>query len=244
MSGPRSREVLVGAGVVTPALTCAALSLAREQVSATNAVLVLVLVVVAVAAGGSRLAGVLAALSSVVWFDFFLTVPYHRFTIAARDDVETAALLTMVGLGVTEIVLWGRRQQAVSSRREGYLTGVVRAGAMVADGAAGRAATLDFIAAQITEVLGLDRCTFVAGPGGARPRLGPDGGVVRLGVVVDVDRTGFPTDDVVEVPVTRAGVVLGRFELVAATRVVWPTVEQRLVAVTLADQAAAVLGES
>ena len=33
---------------------------------------------VAVAANGYRLAGVLAALSAAVWFDFFLTQPYQR----------------------------------------------------------------------------------------------------------------------------------------------------------------------
>ena len=40
--------------------------------------------VVAVAAAGHRAAGVLAAVSAAVWFDFFLTVPYERFTITGR----------------------------------------------------------------------------------------------------------------------------------------------------------------
>jgi Domain of unknown function (DUF4118) len=65
------------------------------------------LVVVAVAATGQRMTGALAALAGAVWFDLLLTVPYGRFTITNPDDVETALLLTVAGLAVTEIALWG-----------------------------------------------------------------------------------------------------------------------------------------
>ena len=41
------------------------------------------------AATGDRFAGLLAAVSGGVWFDFFLTEPYLRFTIEDRDDIET-----------------------------------------------------------------------------------------------------------------------------------------------------------
>jgi K+-sensing histidine kinase KdpD len=239
-SGP----FLFGAALLLPLAVAATLSGFRDSVSPANAVLVLVLVVVAVAAGGSRLAGVVAALSSVVWFDFFLTEPYLTFTISRRADVETAVLLTLVGLAVTEIVLWGRRQQAGASRREGYLNGVVGAAAMVAEGTAAAPAVLDFISREIVAVLGIDRCEYVAGPPVHRPRLGQDGAVRRDGRELDVDRSGLPTDDVIELPVSRGGAVLGRFVLTAASHVAWTTREQRLVAVTLADQAAAVLAPS
>jgi K+-sensing histidine kinase KdpD len=53
---------------------------------------VLVLWVVAAASTGVRLAGVLAALSSAVWFDFFLTAPYLTFVIIDRADIETTVL--------------------------------------------------------------------------------------------------------------------------------------------------------
>ena len=225
--------------MVGPLVACAALAGLRDVVHDTNAVLVLVLVVVAVAAGGSRSAGIVAALSCMVWFDFFLTEPYLRFTIAQRDDVETAVLLTAVGLAVTEIALWGRRQQARASRREGYLTGVVGAAAMVADGEAEPAVVLDFVSRQITEVLGIDACEFVPGAPVSRPRLTQDGSVTRDGRPIDVDRSGLPTNDVIELPISRGGVMVGRFVLTATSRVVWTTLEQRLVALTLADQAAA-----
>ena len=49
---------------------------------------------------------------SGVWFDFFLTEPYLRLTIADSDDIETTVLLVLIGVAVTEIALWGHRQQA------------------------------------------------------------------------------------------------------------------------------------
>jgi K+-sensing histidine kinase KdpD len=235
------QRLLLSAALVVPPAVAAALSGLRAQVHSTNAALVLVLVVVAVAAGGSRFAGIVAALSGTVWFDFFLTEPYLTFTIDQREDVETAVLLTATGVLVTELALWGRRQQARASRREGYLTGVLGAAALVAQGEAEPPVVLDFVARQITEVLGVDRCEYVAGPPTHRPRLGQDGRVTRDGTPIDVDRAGLPTHDVVEVPVARGGVPLGRFVVTASTRTVWTTLEQRLVAVTLADQAASVL---
>jgi hypothetical protein len=54
--------------------------------------LALVLLVVAAAATGIRSAGIVAALSSALWFDF-LTQPYPRFTItdqARRRDRRSA----------------------------------------------------------------------------------------------------------------------------------------------------------
>jgi K+-sensing histidine kinase KdpD len=215
LTRPVPRSALLVAALVLPLGVAAALSGFRSAVSTANGVLVLVLVVVAVAAGGSRLAGVVGALSSVAWFDFFLTKPYYSFTIAGRDDVETAVLLILVGLSVTEIVLWGRREQARSSRREGYLTGVTSAAALVAEGTADRRTVLDFVSRQIVEVLDIDRCEYVAGPPVSRPRLRADGVVTRDGRDLDVERSGLPTHDVVEVPVTLAGRVLGRFVLTA-----------------------------
>ena len=65
----------------------------------------------------SRLAGVLCALSAGVWFDFFLTEPYNRFTIDDRADAETTVLLLLVGVAVTELCARGRRQAALASPR-------------------------------------------------------------------------------------------------------------------------------
>ena len=112
--------------------------------------------VVAAAASGDRIAGVLAALSGGAWFDFFLTEPYQRFTIADPDDIEATVLLVLIGLGVTEIALWGRRQQGRAARRSGYLEGVLGAARMVSEGDAPASVLIEVVGHQIADVLGAD----------------------------------------------------------------------------------------
>jgi K+-sensing histidine kinase KdpD len=233
--------ILYAAALVGPLAVCAVLAGLREVLPNDNAALVLVLVVVAVAAAGHRPSAIVAALSSAVWFDFFLTRPYYQFTIDSRDDVETAVLLVLVGLAVTEIALWGRRQQARASRRHGYLDGVVSAAQMAAEGDTPPAAVVAFVADQITHVLGVDECVFKPGNPGPRPRLNRDGSVTRDGSAIDVDRSGMPTHDVTDIVVESHGRTFGHFEMVSVSHVVWPTLEQRRVAVALAEQAGAAL---
>jgi len=115
----KHRTALIAAAALAPLACCAGLAAFREGVTAAAGALVLVLIVVAAAATGNRLAGIVAALSSGAWFDFFLTEPRGRFTISDPNDIEVIVLLVLVGLAVTEIALWGRRQQASASRRAG-----------------------------------------------------------------------------------------------------------------------------
>jgi K+-sensing histidine kinase KdpD len=104
--------VAVLAGVLGPPALCAVLVPFRQSFANTDAALVLVAGIVAVASLGNRLGGWLAAISAGIWFDFFLTKPYEHFSITSRTDVETTLLLFVVGVGVTEIAVWGRRQHA------------------------------------------------------------------------------------------------------------------------------------
>src|SRR5262249_22760734 len=171
---PRT-TILVAVALVGPLAVCALLATLRDVVPNDNAALVLVLVVVAVAAAGHRPSAVVAALSCAVWFDFFLTRPYHSFTINSRDDVETAVLLVLVGRAVTESALWGRRQQGRAGRRQGYLDGVTDAARMAAEGDTPPDAVVSFIGDQITHVLGVDRCVFKPGNPGPHPRINRDG---------------------------------------------------------------------
>ena len=120
--------------LVLPLATCAILSTLRDTITAATAVLILVLWVVAAAASGDRIAGLLAAVSGGVWFDFFLTEPYQQFTIADPDDIEATVLLVLIGACVTEIALWGHRQQGRAARRSGYLEGVLGTARIVSEG--------------------------------------------------------------------------------------------------------------
>jgi K+-sensing histidine kinase KdpD len=229
------------AAAVLPAVTCAILATVRDSITAATAVLVLVLWVVAAAATGDRVAGLIAAFSGGLWFDFFLTEPYQRFTIADADDVEATVLLVLIGLGVTEIALWGHRQQARAARRSGYLDGVLGTAKVVSEGDTPRSALVEVVARQITEVLGVDDCTFVNGPvqDTRVAVLDHDGVVTRDGHQVDVDRVGLPFDEFVAIPVRKEARVVGHFLVTATSHAAYPSGEQRRVAVLMADQVAA-----
>jgi hypothetical protein len=238
----RARTLALTGAVLAPVLVGALLSLVRDLIANNNAALVFVLVVVAVAASGYRVAGLLAALMSVVSFDFFLTQPYLTLTINDRDDVEAAVLLALIGLAVTEIALWGRRQQARASTRAGYLAGVVSAARLAASGVTSPSEVTELVGRQIRDVLELDDCRFDPGPSQVdRPRLEGDGSLTWRGRTVDVDREGLPTLDLIELPVTSGGVDRGRYLLTSTSAVRRPDLERRQVVVTLADQAAAAL---
>jgi len=234
------RNQVLTAAVLVPLAVCAGLVPLRHSFDNANAALVLVLVIVAVASFGIRPAGVVAAVSSAVWFDFFLTVPYNRLTIANREDIETTILLVVIGAAVTEIALWGRRQQARASRQTGYLAGVMTTSQAVARGSTDD--VIDQVRAELTAVLGIDGCRFVVnGKRPDEPELNADGSVTRGEHEYKVERDGLPTDSEIELVVQHAGIVRGRFLLTAATRIARPDLEQRLVAVALADQVGAAL---
>jgi K+-sensing histidine kinase KdpD len=239
---PHRATLLVVAAIV-PLVLCAGLAAFRDSVAAAPVALVLVLVVVAVAATGVRVAGFIAALSSGLWFDFFLTAPYQSFKITDRADIETAVLLLVVGAAVTEIALWGRRQQARASRRAGYLDGVFGTADIVTVQHRSPSSLTEHVSRQIVEILDIDACRFEADGASGRPSasLDHDGSVTQLGRPVDVDRHGLPTDDLIALDVQQGGASYGRFLLTSSTRMVRPSLEQRRVVVLLAEQVGAAL---
>jgi K+-sensing histidine kinase KdpD len=210
----------------------------------TDAALAMILVVVAVAANGYRLAGILAAVSAAAWFDFFLTQPYERFTINRRADIETTVLLLVIGVAVTEIAVWGRRQHEAASRRAGYLDGINAAAQAAASGTS-PSALADQVAGQLTRLLALESCQFQYGAAGlGRPaRMRHDGTVLVADQPWDVAARGFPADTSTELLVEGGGVFQGRFLMKPASGA-RPTLEQRLLAVALADQVGAALAAS
>jgi hypothetical protein len=230
------RPLALGWAVLLPLTVAAALIALRGVLASTSMALILVLVVTAVAVRGDRAAGIVAAVVAAAAFDFFLTVPYLTFAIQDATNVETAVLLVAVGIAVTELAQWARRELERAGRSEAYLAGVATAARLAGESAAGtgHGDLVGVVRRMITEVLDLDECRFTTdAPRPDRPRLRADGSVVWRGSVVDVDRDGLPTMDVVELPV---GAGAGTFLLTASTRVRHPSPEQRRVAVTLASQ--------
>jgi hypothetical protein len=237
-------RMALAAAIAAPLGLAAILIPFRAGVPNTDAALALLLVVVAVAANGYRLAGLLAAVSAAVWFDFFLTQPYERFSINHRNDIETTVLLLAIGVAVTEIAVWGRRQHAAASRRAGYLDGLDTAARAVATGGS-PAGLIEQVAGELTGLLSLRSCRFQYGAAGiGRPtRLRRDGRVVTAGGrVCDVEREGLPSGDT-ELLVEAGGLLQGRF-LMTAAPLARPTLEQRQLAVAFADQVGAALGSS
>jgi K+-sensing histidine kinase KdpD len=231
-------------GLAAPLALAAILVPFRSSFPNTDAALALILVVVAVAANGDRRAGVLAAVSAAAWFDFFLTRPYERFAITSRTDIETTVLLLVIGVAVTELAVWGRSQHAAASRRAGYLDGINTAAQAVAAGGS-PSVLIDQVTGQLTRLLTLRSCRFEYGVAGiGQPaRLRRDATVTTKHRVWAVEAVGFPPDMDVELLVQSGGVFQGRF-LMTPDHAARPTLEQRLLAVALADQVGAALATS
>jgi hypothetical protein len=223
---------------VLPLALTAALVPLRDDVANTSLALLLVLVVTGAAVTG-RWAGLAAAVSSAVWFNFFWTEPYQTLVITSRADIETAVLLVLVGVAITEIAAWGRRQQAAASREVGFRDGIVAAAEAVATGDS-PSTVIDSVSAQLVPLLGLERCRFDYGTGLDHPRLEHDGTVVWRRSRVDVDAEGFPPERPTELLVESGGAFRGRF-LLHPRPGARPTRAERLVAVALADQVGAAL---
>lgn len=220
---------------------CAVLIPVRGNIANTHVALILVVIVVGVAALGRRAAGYLAALFAGFWFDFFFTEPFQRLSVYDRTDIETLVLLLAVGVAVTELSMWGRRQQALASREAGYLAGIHAAAS--ARGGSSPSALIRQVADQLVATLELRDCRFQYGVAGVgRPaRLGRDGGVTWHGDRWDVDHQGLPVGTEIELLVQNGGRLHGRYLMtVEASRPV--TLDQRRVAVTLADQLGSALG--
>jgi Domain of unknown function (DUF4118) len=239
----RSSQMLwVAIGGAAPIVVAAALVALRDHLLNANVALVLVLVVVLAAVGGGRIAGAAAAVSAALSFNFFHTVPYLTLEIDSADDVETTLLLLAVGLAVGQLASYRRHPKRVGESPSDEIRRIHRVAAF---GEARRHTSADMIMAaqlELTELLELRSCQFEAFPfTHPLPRL------ERSGVISVMEYHGpdhgfaFPAGGV-ELPVLGRGNVLGRFVLIPepSTSV---TLEQRVVAVAIADQVGAALAD-
>ena len=230
-------RVAVAVGLVMPAAVAVALTPFRSSFPNTDAALVLVAVIVAVAANGHRLAGILAAASAAVWFDFFLTRPYLRFSITHRTDIETTLLLLLVGAAVTELAVRGRRQRVLAVTDEAYLAALGATTELVASTASISDVTR-LVQDQLISLLGLRDCHFEQTRFGGLPRLEVDGRLQRGDREWDLDQYGMPASPV-ELLAEVDGRAYGRFVLDPTPGTVAPLAARR-VAAMLTHQVAAV----
>ncbi|GAA1569229.1 hypothetical protein GCM10009827_108770 [Dactylosporangium maewongense] len=232
-----SRErIALAAAIFGPLAVAGVLIPFRTAISGANMALVLVVAVVAVAAIGNRLAGALAALSAAVWFDYFLTEPYERFTIAANTDVLTAILLLVVGLAVSQLAARAHRLHLITVTDADQLSWIHRTTQLVQSGAAPNQ-VVNQVRPELVDLLHLRGCRFEEGLLlGRPPRLEPDGSITPKPVHSSSQAGELPDADV-ELRVSADGVYYGRFMLTPTPGHAVP-LQARLVAVTLADQVA------
>jgi K+-sensing histidine kinase KdpD len=245
MSWHRARLV-VAAAPVLPAGVAAAWTPLRQTLPNVDVALVLVLVVTAFGATRSRLAVVAAAASAALGFAFFDTAPFEHWTVSRQPDLETLAVLVVVGLITGELAVRWSFQRASVLAGGGDLGRVRDAAAMVASGEE-LVVVIGAVAEELIRLLGLKDCVYEAEERGVNmATVARDGTVTpvgqpAMGAVADrVHRARSGNWNDVALPVWGFGQVLGCFVLSPTVGV--PLNPERLVvAVTLADQVGSAL---
>jgi hypothetical protein len=158
------------------------------------------------------------------------------------DDIETAVLLLVVGLIVSQLAAHARRLEVVTVTDAEHLRRIHDT-ADPARTTSSADAVVEHVRRQLTELLGLRTCRFEYGTlMGRPPRLEQDGMVAVGRRRWDVDAAGWPEGDI-ELRAYGNGHYFGRFMMTPGPGAV-PSLKARLVAVTLADQAGAALDTS
>jgi hypothetical protein len=232
----RHRSVVWVAAVFLGPVVAGLLTLARGDLQDNHVTLVLVLVVALVSAAGLRPAGLVAAVTTALAYDYFWTEPYYSLAIFNADDILTVLLLVIVGGAIEQLSWWGGRQRAMAARRLDYLTALRRAADPISPEA--HAATLETICNTVGTVLDADSCGLVLDEPLPATVLHGDGSVTRGGRAMDVDRDGLPTDDIIAIPAPGPDARRAYFAVTAASRIARPPAEQRQVAALLAHLAA------
>ena len=239
MGSRQPNRLWIACGIGSPVVVAAALAPARDSMRNANVALVLVAVVVVVAVAGGREAGAVAAVASALAFDFFHTRPYEHLRIASSDDVETTVVLLLIGLLVGHVAARGRKARRSAEASSGEIRRIYR----IANLGAGGDDPGDVVMAaqgELEVLLHLRECRFEAPPfATVLERLERSGTVSWREPRLRAAGFELPREGV-ELPVMGRGQLLGRFVLIP-TPGVGVSLEQRVVAVALADQVGAVL---
>ena len=142
-------------------------------------------------------------------------------------------------MAVSQLAACARRLQVIAITDAGYLAQIHET-ASLAQSAKFPDAVVDHVREQLVGLLDLEACRFEYGTLlGHPPRLEPDGTVMAGHGRWDVEKAGLPAEEV-EVRTFGNGQYFGRFMMKPkpGSR---PSLQARLVAVTLADQAGSAL---
>jgi MFS family permease len=214
----------------------------RNDLDSANLALILVLVVVVAAILGGRRAGALAALVATLSFDFFLARPYLSLEIESSDDVETALVLLGVGLLVGAVASRGRRSERGRERAVAAIARVHRITDRVARGTSVNEMAIAVVG-ELRELLQVEDAWLEFPPFVyVMPVL------ERGGSVEESEHHWFAgglvlSPDGVELPVLEDGRPGARIVLIGNPECP-TTIEERVVAVALADQLGAALARA
>src|SRR5450756_94318 len=143
-------------------------------------------------------------------------------TSLAGPTPSRPVLLLLIGVAVTELAVWGRRQHVAAGRRAGYLGGIYATAEAVAAGGS-PSAVITELSDRLFRLLSLRSCQFqhgVAGLGNP-PRLQRNGHVVAGHRAWDGEAEGLPRDRETKLLVESDGILQGRFLLTPDTRPPW-----------------------
>jgi hypothetical protein len=235
----RSSWFAIAAGGLAPIVVAVLLVPLRDEIDNANLALILVLVVVVAASLGGRRAGAVAAVTSTLAFDFFLTRPFLSARVESADDIETLLVLLAVGLLVGELASRARHARRDQELAAAAVQRVRRVADAVAQGAP-LPVVLASVEAELTGLFGLWDCWLERPPFlWVIPRLD------RGGTVEGADHEWRPSGftlprDGVELLVFARGDEVARLVLLAGPDTP-ASLDQRVVAVALADQLGAAM---
>jgi len=238
-TGARSNWFPIALGGLAPIAVAIALVPLRDEIDNANLALILVLVVVTAAILGGRRAGALAAVTSTLAFDFFLTRPFLSARVESADDIETLLILLAVGLLVGQLASRGRHARRDQEEAAEAVQRVHRVADAIAQGEP-LASVLAAVRSELTALFGLWDCWLERPPFlWVIPRM-DRGGTVE-GREYEWRDTGFTLPrDGVELPVVARGTAVARLVLLAGPDTP-ASLDQRVVAVALADQLGAAM---
>jgi K+-sensing histidine kinase KdpD len=161
----------------------------RGTIGLENVVICYLLVVVAAAAIGGRAAGIVAALSAALAYDYFLTTPYHTLVIDTLAQVITVALLVATGVMVS---VGGRVRRRSAALAEAHADAIRLLHQVSETAAAGGA--VDQVAAEgLQRLLGARRVSVLRrSPAGftVTVDIGGTGSALDLEALTHLDREG------------------------------------------------------
>ena len=187
LSGPRRlhwRGYLVAlAAVVVAALVAWALQ--KAGLSEANRSVVFIPAVIAAAMLGGLGPGIVAAVLSVLSFDFFFVPPYHTLVVEDAQYVITLLVLAAVALLVGTLAARLRRQVETARKRERRLEVLYRLSRALS-GASGVEALAQAAERELSSIFLSSVAIYLPGPDGAlrlvsaTPEGGTDGGSTRV----------------------------------------------------------------